>query len=251
MTAAELDFTVKRGDFSLAVSIEVPDGQRVGVVGPNGSGKSTMLSAVAGHLPISSGRILLRDVPMDVHGERRFWVPPHRRGVGWIGPGGLVFGHLSVEDNVAYGLRAVKSPDIGPTTARMLERFDLAGLAGRRASSLSTGEQARVALARTFAVSPSILLLDEPFDGLDPEAATHLRGLVDEMAASTCLFMASHSLPDLAALTDRVVCLDRGVVVADGPIREVLSAPKNPFLAELAGLDAVEARRRLGLDSSS
>jgi len=94
-------------------------------------------------------------------------------------------------------------------------------------------------------------LLDEPFDGLDPGATAELRQLVGEMTTATaCLIMVSHSLADLAALCDRVVCLDGGSVVADGPIRDILSEPANPFLAGLAGVETIEARRRLGLGSS-
>ena len=236
---ADLDFTVRRGAFSLSVATTIPPGERVGVIGDNGSGKSTLLATLAGHLRVDSGHITLDGRTVDARGEgasgpRPTYLPPYRRGVGWLGPNPAVFPHLSVRANVAYGLRGRATQ----RTAELLETYGLADLADRRAGELSTGQQCRTALARALAVDPPYLLLDEPFTGLDVTAAAELRQLVDHSLAgrATTLILVSHDLVDLVTLVTRLISLDAGQVVDDGPLERVLTSPRSPFVADLAGV---------------
>ncbi len=238
---------VTRGSFSLGARLRAEAGQKVGVIGPNGSGKSTILSAIAGHLPVDAGLIRLAGAILDSGRVRgSVWVPPHRRAIGWLGAGGLVFPHLSVRANVAYGLRAARlnRREVAWRTQEVLERFGLTELADQPAAWLSTGQQCRTALARAFAGSPSVLLLDEPFSGLDVAAASQLRRLVGQLAKErgTTVVVVSHDLVDLTSLADRVVVMEAGQVVDDRPTDQVLLQPRSQFVADLAGATVLEAQ---------
>jgi molybdate transport system ATP-binding protein len=208
-------------------------GEVLVVIGPNGAGKSTLLRAIAGLEP---GRVRVgdedwtdRDVP--------------RRRVGYVFQDQSLFPHLSALDNVAFGPRARgRSRREADAAARAwLERFGIADLAGRRPRELSGGQAQRVAIARALATDPDVLLLDEPFTGLDVSAQMALRNELGkhlrDFAGVTLL--VTHDAIDAITLADRVLVLDEGRVAQVGPPAEVAAEPRTPHVARLVGLNLV------------
>lgn len=197
-------------------------GRTTAVVGPNGAGKSTLLGLVSG---------LVRADAAAAH------VPPHRRDVALLTQRPLLFPHLAVLDNVAFGVRA-RGASRADAAARALAELDAVGatdLAGRRPDQLSGGQQQRVALARALATDPGVLLLDEPLASLDVEAAAALRALLAERLEGRTVALVTHDPLDLWMLAHDVVVIEAGRVVAHGPLDAVLERPATPFVAELAG----------------
>ena len=186
------------------VDLAIAAGDIVALLGPSGSGKSTLLRVIAGIVVPDSGRVHIdRD---DV--TRR---PTHQRGVGMVFQDNQLFPHMSVLDNVAFGLKMAgrSRPDRERTGREWLERVGLAGFADRRVTELSGGEAKRVALARTLAPEPSVVLLDEPLTGLDREL--HDR-LADELArllrtAGVTALLVTHDADEAATIADRTVLL--------------------------------------------
>ena len=231
---------VARGSFRLALDLDIPPGQVVALLGPNGAGKTTVLHTLAGLLRLREGRVALGDAVLDDPAERVF-VPPERRDVGVVFQDYLLFPHLSVLENVAFGLRARGTPRASAhdTARQWLDRVGLADYAQRRPAELSGGQAQRVAVARALATSPRLLLLDEPLAALD--AATRLevraslaRHLRDFGGAA---LMVTHDPLDAMALADRIVVLEDGAVVQDGPPGEVARAPRTEYVARLVGLN--------------
>ena len=186
------------------VSLSVAAGDVVALLGPSGSGKSTLLRVIAGIITPDSGRIA-------VHGVDVTGLPTHRRGVGMVFQDNQLFPHMSVLDNVAFGPRMAGAPraERAERAARWLRRVGLAGFDGRRVTDLSGGEAKRVALARTLAAEPAVVLLDEPLTGLDREL--HDRLVVDlaellRDAEATAL-LVTHDHDEAATIADRTVQL--------------------------------------------
>lgn len=208
-------------------------GEVLVVIGPNGAGKSTLLRAIAGLEP---GRVRVGDEDWT---ERE--VP--RRRVGYVFQDQSLFPHLSALDNVAFGPRARgRSRREADGAARAwLERFGIADLAGRRPRELSGGQAQRVAIARALATDPDVLLLDEPFTGLDVSAQMALRNELGkhlgDFAGVTLL--VTHDAIDAVTLADRVLVLDEGRVAQVGPPAEVAAEPRTPHVARLVGLNLV------------
>jgi molybdate transport system ATP-binding protein len=234
--------TLRRPGFTLDVALTAAPGEVVAVLGPNGAGKSTLLDVLAGLVRPHAGHVrvgarTLTDVAARVH------VPPHRRGVGLLAQQPLLFPHLSALANVAFGPRAQGVPRAAATArARdLLDAVDAAALADRRPAQLSGGQQQRVALARALAAGPGLLLLDEPLAALDVDAVPALRALLRRTvrAGDRTAVLVTHSALDALVLADRVVVLTAGGVVEEGPVREVLTRPRSPFAARVAGLDLV------------
>ena len=194
------------------VDLHVPAGGFVALLGASGSGKSTLLRIVAGLDWPDAGRLYLA-------GQPALELPPGRRGVGFVAQGYALFEHMTVGANIAFGLE-VRRPRparaaIGARVEEMLALVRLPGLTARLPSQLSGGQRQRVALARTLAVAPRILLLDEPFGALDRQVRDELRGelrRIHEGLGMTTLFV-THDEQEAAALADRVVVLDRGRIV--------------------------------------
>ena len=186
------------------VSFEVATGEVVALLGPSGSGKTTLLRVIAGLQPADSGTVLLDGSSLD-------GVPAHRRSVGLVFQDEQLFPHLDVRANVAFGLR-MAGRSRHEQAARVDELLALVGLPGfadRRVTSLSGGEAKRVALARSLAPAPAVLLLDEPLTGLDPELhdrlATDLAALLRR--TGTTALMVTHDLAEAATIADRTVTL--------------------------------------------
>ncbi len=237
----EVEVSVSRGDFRLDVEFAAEPGEVLAVLGPNGAGKSTLLDVLAGLLRPDTGRLAIAGRTLS---DRGVHVPPHRRGVGLLSQDPLLFPHLTALGNVAFGPRAL---GVGRRAAEeraraWLSEVDAAELADRRPRALSGGQQQRVALARALATDPALLLLDEPFAALDVYAAPALRGLVRRVlraSTDTQVVLVTHDPLDALVLADRVLVLDRGRIVEQGPTKTVLSAPRTPFTARIAGLDLI------------
>jgi molybdate transport system ATP-binding protein len=235
-----VEVAVRRGEFALDATVHVAPGEVVAVLGRNGSGKSTLLTAVAGLLRPDTGRIVL-DGRVLTDTATGVALPPHRRRIGLVTQQPLLFPHLSVLDNVAFGPLAAGTPRRAAreVARRHLTEVDAAEFARRRPGRLSGGQAQRIALARALACDPDLLLLDEPLSAVDVELAPALRSLLQVVLANRHALIVTHQVIDALVLADRVVVLDGGRVVEQGPTREVLTRPRSAFAARLAGLNLV------------
>lgn len=229
---------VRRGDFELDVSLDVGVGEVLAVLGRNGSGKSTLLAALAGLLRPDSGHVTLEGRVL-TDPAARVQVPPHRRRIGLLAQQPLLFPHLSVLDNVAFGPRATGTSRKAARAKalRHLAEVDATEFAARRPGQLSGGQAQRIALARALASNPDLLLLDEPLAAVDVEIAPALRSLLRSLLTDRLTVVVTHQVIDALVLADRVVVLDGGRVVEQGPTLEVLTRPRSAFAARLAGLN--------------
>jgi sulfate transport system ATP-binding protein len=237
------------GDFQAVddVSFEVPSGQLVALLGPSGSGKSTILRIIAGLETAESGAV-------ELTGEDATAVPIQRRGVGFVFQHYALFRHMTVRDNIAFGLKVRKLPraEIRARVDELLDLVQLAGYASRYPSQLSGGQRQRVALARALAPRPKVLLLDEPFGALDAkvreELRTWLRRLHDEVHV-TSLFV-THDQQEAFEVSDQVVVLNRGRIEQMGPPQELYENPATPFVTRFLGsvnvLSVVHGESELG-----
>ena len=231
---------VPRAAFDVDVSLGAHRGEIVALLGPNGSGKSTVLQAIAGLIVPQwsqielAGRILAERASTSR-------VPPNRRRIGLMGQDSLLFPHLTVLENVAFGPRSSRSRrDAARAKAQdWLERLDLGELARRRPAQLSGGQRQRVALARALAAEPDLLLLDEPLAASDVRTAGEVRQLLREhlRAAGQTTIVVTHEVLDAAVLADRVLVLNEGRVIDSGPTSRMLTEPGTEFGAALAGLN--------------
>lgn len=238
----DLDLAVRRGPLDLAVALTVEPGELVAVLGPNGAGKSTLLRCVAGLLPIDRGHIRLDGETLDDPAADRF-VPPEHRPIGVVFQDYVLFDHLSVAENVAFGLRARGVPR-GTARGRAtewLDRVGLAGYAGERPAALSGGQAQRVALVRALATDPRVLLLDEPLAALDAGARRDVRRDLRRHLTSFpgVRLLVTHDPLDAYALADRVVVLEDGAVTQAGSLADVTARPRTPYVAHLVGLNLI------------
>jgi molybdate transport system ATP-binding protein len=220
------------------VALDVADGETVALLGPNGAGKSTTLDLVAGLLRPDTGGVHLDGVELT---GPRAWVPPHRRRIALLAQEPLLFPHLRVLDNVAFGPRSAGVPTKAAreTARRWLAEVGTEDLADRTPGQLSGGQAQRVAVARALAADPRLLLLDEPMAALDVAVAPALRQTLRRVLADRSAVVITHDALDALLLADRVVVLEAGRVVEAGPATEVLARPRSAFAARIAGLDLV------------
>ncbi len=237
MSALEVDVEVAGRD--VAVAFELAAGETVALLGPNGAGKSTVLEVLAGLLRPDRGHVRLDGRSLVDAGA---WVPAHDRGVAMLAQDPLLFPHLSVRQNVAFGPRSAGASrrEAGATADRWLAEVDAVSLADRRPAELSGGQAQRVAVARALATEPAVLLLDEPMAALDVSVAPQLRLVLRRVLAARTTLLVTHDPLDALLLADRVVVVDGGRIVESGPTRRVLAQPRSPFAARIAGLDLVE-----------
>ncbi len=224
----------------LDVDLRVAAGEHVAVVGPNGAGKSTLLRLLAGTLRPTTGTVALGG---RVVSDGRRHLPPHRRRVAHLEQHPALFPHLDVCGNVMFGplARGARRGEARERAHTVLTALGCADWGPRRVGTLSGGQRQRVAIARALAIEPDIVLLDEPLTALDVDVASDLRRLLRTQLEHVTTVLVTHDLRDALALADRVVVLDHGRVVEDGPLRDVLAAPRSAFLASLAGFNAVAA----------
>ncbi|MGH3942832.1 MAG: sulfate/molybdate ABC transporter ATP-binding protein [Pseudonocardiaceae bacterium] len=231
---------VHRDDFDLDVAVQVEPGEVLAVLGRNGSGKSTLLAAIAGLVRADTGRITLAGrVLTDTTAAVQ--LPPHRRRIGLLAQQPLLFPHLSVLDNVAFGLRASGAGrrEARAAALRHLTEVDATEFVRRRPGQLSGGQAQRIALARALASGPDLLLLDEPLSAVDVELAPALRSLLRSVVSDRLTVVVTHQVIDALVLADRVLILDGGQVVEQGPTLDVLTRPRSAFAARLAGLNMI------------
>jgi molybdate transport system ATP-binding protein len=222
--------------FTLEAAWEAGDGV-VALFGPSGAGKTLTLMCLAALVRPDGGRIVVNGTVV-YDGARGIDVPTQQRRLGYVFQGYALFPHLSVADNVGYGLHHRSREERRRRTAEVLERLGLADLAARRPRELSGGQQQRVALGRALAVDPELLLLDEPLSALDAPLRRQLRlelmGIVREWGKATVL--VTHDLAEAFQLADRVVVYEAGRVVQQAPKAELLSAPASDRVARLMGV---------------
>ncbi len=208
--------------------------------GPSGCGKTTVLRCLAGLERPQKGRIEFDD-QIWFDAEKKLCRPPQSRDVGLLFQDYALFPHLSVEQNIAYGLRGRAGKGKSGPAAELLERFQLHGLAHRLPHEISGGQQQRVALARTLARRPKLLLLDEPLSALDgptrEELRLELRNLLAD--AGVPVVMVTHEALEAATLADYVVVMDQGRVRQEGPMAEVFSRPADAAVARIVGVETV------------
>ena len=238
MTGLHATLRLRRDGFALDVALDVPDTGVLAVLGPNGSGKSTLLDCLAGLLRPAEASINIGGT--DVTG-----LPPPERRVGLLRQDPLLFPHLSVLDNVAFGPRSRGSgrQRARELARRWLDEIGVAEFADRRPARLSGGQAQRVALARALATDPALLLLDEPLAALDVDAApamrAALRSVLRQRQPGRVAVVVTHDPLDAISLADHVLVLADGQVVEQGPTRSVLAAPRTGFTARIAGLNLV------------
>jgi len=238
-----LEFSTHVRDRGVDLSMSVADCEVVAILGPNGSGKSTALSVIAGLLRPDSGYAELDGrVLLDVGGPgSQVWVPPHARGIALLAQEPLLFPHLTALDNVAFGPRSVgQSRSVARSSARRwLTEVDALQYADRRPAQLSGGQAQRIAVARALAAEPRLLLLDEPMAALDVAVAPALRQMLRRVLRDRAAVMVTHDVLDALILADRVIVVDDGHIVEEGPTADVLARPRSAFAARIAGLNMV------------
>jgi len=224
---------VRVGAFDLSeISLEVPQGGYALIIGPTGSGKTTLLEAIAGHARLRAGRVFM-------HGDDVTALPPERRGLGFVYQQYHLFPHLTVRQNIGYGISGGREAN-GSTSDRILELSDMLAitpLLDRSVRGLSGGEQQRVALARALAPKPSILLLDEPFAAVDPSTRQtlrrELRALHQREGITT--LQVTHDFDEALRLGDLVAVLSEGRIAQSGTPEQVFHYPNSAFVARFVG----------------
>lgn len=223
------DVTVRFGD-KVAVdhfSLAVEDGERVAVLGPSGSGKSTLLRVVAGLETPARGRVMWNGA--DLAGT-----PPHRRRFGLMFQGYALFPHMTVRDNVAFGLRMAQrsQEEVEQRVAEVLSWVGMLDLAERSVENLSGGEQQRVALARTLAPDPRMVMLDEPLGALDRALRERLLGEMRHLLEGITALYVTHDQDEASMFSHRIALMRDGRLVQVGTPDQLRSSPANDWVAE-------------------
>ena len=230
-----VDGACKRfGDFKALddVTIDVPDGSLTALLGPSGSGKSTLLRAIAGLESLDAGRV-------QINGSDATKSPPQQREVGFVFQHYAAFKHMTVYDNVGFGLKIRKwrKPQVSQRVHDLLRLVQLDGLADRYPSQLSGGQRQRMALARALAVEPQVLLLDEPFGALDAKVRkdlrTWLRRLHDEVHVTT--IFVTHDQEEAMDVAEQLVVMNEGRVEQAGAASDLYEHPANEFVMSFVG----------------
>ncbi|MGH3557916.1 MAG: sulfate/molybdate ABC transporter ATP-binding protein [Mycobacterium sp.] len=242
---SELELRAVVAERDLDVQFSVSAGEVLAVLGPNGAGKSTALHVIAGLVRPDEGRVrlgerVLTDTAAGVN------VATHQRRVGLLLQDPLLFPHLSVAANVAFGPHSRRRFRTAHAQERAsalhwLRQVDAEQLAARRPRQLSGGQAQRVAIARALAAEPDVLLLDEPLAGLDVEAAAAIRSVLRTVVNRDrrAVVLITHDLLDVFALADRVLVIESGRIAEIGPVADVLAAPRSHFGARIAGVNLV------------
>ena len=227
---------VKRyGDFTAlnGVSLNIKEGEFFTLLGPSGCGKTTLLRMIAGFNSIEGGDFYF--------GEKRINdVPAHKRDIGMVFQNYAIFPHLTVKENVAYGLKARKvgKQEIETRVAEALELVQISHLADRKPNELSGGQQQRVALARAFVIEPSVLLMDEPLSNLDAKLRVQMRTVIKKLQRRlgiTTIYV-THDQEEALAISDRIAVMKDGNIMQIGTPNEIYAKPQNPFVAGFIGV---------------
>ncbi|HLY85651.1 MAG TPA: ABC transporter ATP-binding protein [Gaiellaceae bacterium] len=236
MAALQADFTLPLRSFALELELDVS--RTVALVGPSGAGKSSVLRVIAGLVEPQRGHVRL-DGERWLDMERRVSLPPEQRRVGLVFQDYALFPHLTVRGNVAFGAR-------GRDVDTLLERFRIGHLAATQPQELSGGERQRVALARALARDPAVLLLDEPLAALDAHTKAEVRHELAELLRELALptLLVTHDYEDAAALADEIGVLVEGRLRQLGTPAELVSRPRDAFVASFTGANLLRGRAR-------
>ena len=237
------------GPLDLDIAFTVGDGEVVALLGPNGAGKTTLLRAVAGLVPFSSGHVRLDGRVLEDTATGQY-VPTERRPIGFVFQDYLLFPHLSVLENVAFGLRArgVSRHAAAEKAAQWLERVGLETYAGSKPAELSGGQRQRVALARALAPDPRLLLLDEPLAALDATTRAEVRRDLKRHLDSFdgIRLVVTHDPLEAVALADRLIVMERGHLTQSGSAAEVTERPRSRYVADLVGVNLLQGEADYG-----
>jgi molybdate transport system ATP-binding protein len=236
----EADVAARLGAFEFEAALTVPDRTVMVLVGESASGKTTLLRMFAGLLSPARGRIVV-DGETWFDGERGTNVPAHRRSVGHVAQDHALFPHLSVAQNVAFGLEAsgLSSAEVRRRCAAALDRLGVGALAARRPRELSGGQQQRVAIARAIVLEPRLLLLDEPLSALDAGSRRAIRGELRRLLAElpcTTLYV-THSPAEALAMGERITVIEAGRVSQTGTREDLMRKPRSSYVAEFLGVN--------------
>ncbi|MGY6704191.1 thiamine ABC transporter ATP-binding protein [Roseinatronobacter sp.] len=225
------DVTIRQGDFTLHASLSVPAGARVAVIGPSGAGKSTFLGAIAGFVPVTTGRIDWDGLDLNARS-------PSLRPISILFQDNNLFPHLTAFQNIALGLKPSLRVNAAEQRriAAALDRVGLSGFEGRKPAQLSGGQQSRVALARVLLRARPMVLLDEPFSALGPAMKSEMLHLVRDICAQTnaTLLMVTHDVNDARAIADNTVLVADGHAAGPFPTADLLDNPP-PALRDYLG----------------
>lgn len=227
---------VKRyGDFTAldGVSLNIEEGEFFTLLGPSGCGKTTLLRMIAGFNSIEGGDFFFGD-------KRINDVPAHKRDIGMVFQNYAIFPHLTVRDNVAYGLKArhISAGDINRRVDEALKLVQIEHLSQRKPNELSGGQQQRVALARAFVIEPSVLLMDEPLSNLDAKLRVQMRSVIKKLQRRlgiTTVYV-THDQEEALAISDRIAVMKDGHIMQIGTPNEIYAKPLNPFVAGFIGV---------------
>ena len=227
---------IKRyGDFQAlnGVSLDIKEGEFFTLLGPSGCGKTTLLRMIAGFNSIEGGDFFFGD-------KRINDVPAHKRDIGMVFQNYAIFPHLTVRENVAYGLKARKVPkaEIQKRVDQALELVQISHLADRSPNELSGGQQQRVALARAFVIEPSVLLMDEPLSNLDAKLRVQMRTVIKKLQRRlgiTTIYV-THDQEEALAISDRIAVMKEGNIMQIGTPTQIYAKPENPFVAGFIGV---------------
>lgn len=227
-----------------SLSLEVAHGEIVCLLGASGCGKTTLLKAVAGLLPLSSGVMNLNCQTID---DGHNWLPPEKRNIGMIFQDYALFPHLTVSENVAFGLRGLSDAEKRDKVSEMLELVHLGGFGDRYPHQLSGGQQQRVAIARSLAYKPDLLLLDEPFSNIDTQVRHELIAEIRKIFKKqgvTAIFV-THSREEAFAFSDKMAVMNHGVIEQYGSASELYYHPSSKFVADFLGGGSYLKAKRL------
>jgi molybdate transport system ATP-binding protein len=228
------------GPLDLEMELVIDEGEVVALLGPNGAGKTTLLRAIAGLVPFRSGHVRLDGKVLEDTTTNEY-VPTERRPIGFVFQDYLLFPHLNVLDNVAYGLRSRRIPRAVAADRAMqwLDRVGLKTYARAKPAELSGGQRQRVALARAHAPDPRLLLLDEPLAALDATTRAEVRRDLKRHLASFkgIRLVVTHDPLEAVALADRLIVMENGRLVQTGTPSEVTERPRSQYVADLVGVN--------------
>ena len=226
------DLTVSLGDFVLQhATLSIERGEYFIILGPTGAGKTVLLESIAGLYPVETGEIWL-------DGKDITYVEPEKRNIGVVYQDYVLFPHLSVKDNITYGLRVKRRPktEINDTLQRLVSLLNIGHLLDRKPDTLSGGESQKVSLARALSVSPQVLLLDEPLSALDPgtkeEIQRELRTIHERLKLT--FIHVTHDFEEAVALADRIAVVGEGKIMQVGTPEQVFRQPNSEFVARFA-----------------
>lgn len=232
------DLQLRRGTFHLDARVQAEAGRIVVLAGENASGKTTLLRALAGLERLDKGHVRLAGEDL-VNTSTGLWRAPEQRPIGYVAQSYALFPHLSVRDNIGYGLRALPSAEREARIEHFAGRFGVRERLDDAIGALSGGQRQRVALARALVREPRLLLLDEPLAALDPLTRAEVRHELRRVLAGLecAMVIVTHDPVDALALADDLVVLERGRVSQVGPLSEVLRAPASAWVARFLGVN--------------